>query len=487
MTLRIMRLWKQGSGDQNYLAFIVRLCLMLLVSLPIAACVTGPGRDSRPLASIPTGIPEKALSEERASLIYMFGGEYQARDSLRSEIRTIVDRIVAASDDPGQKYRITILNSSSPNAFALPNGELYVTRGLLALANDTSEVAAVIAHEVAHVTASHALKRAELEKLARSLPEGLALNETNNAESLQFLRASFSRAQELEADEIGIKTIAKAGYDPYGAARFLSSMSRLSSFQTLSQAGRRMTFLSSHPATPQRISAALVAARDIPRSDTVEADRNHYLETLEGLTYGEDPSGGVIRDRQFFHPRFDFTFTAPALLKLENTTEALLGLDVNGTTAMRFDIIQADQSPTTSLERGWIESVKIEQIEETLINGLSSATGLGTNSDWSFRFAAIRKDSDLYRFIFATRSLTPELDRQFLDAIKSFRSLRAEERDALQPLHLTMVTASESDTVDKLIAQMRGVDRPLDRFLVVNGLDRPKIKSGMKYKLITAD
>lgn len=487
MTLRIMRLWKQGSGDQRYLAFIVRLCLMLLVSLPIAACVTGPGRDSRPLASIPTGIPEKALSEERASLIYMFGGEYQARDSLRSEIRTIVDRIVAASDDPGQKYRITILNSSSPNAFALPNGELYVTRGLLALANDTSEVAAVIAHEVAHVTASHALKRAELEKLARSLPEGLALNETNNAESLQFLRASFSRAQELEADEIGIKTIAKAGYDPYGAARFLSSMSRLSSFQTLSQAGRRMTFLSSHPATPQRISAALVAARDVPRSDTVEADRNHYLETLEGLTYGEDPSGGVIRDRQFFHPRFDFTFTAPALLKLENTTEALLGLDVNGTTAMRFDIIQADQSPTTSLEKGWIESVKIEQIEETLINGLSSATGLGTNSDWSFRFAAIRKGSDLYRFIFATRSLTPELDRQFLDAIKSFRSLRAEERDALQPLHLTMVTASESDTVDKLIAQMRGVDRPLDRFLVVNGLDRPKIKSGMKYKLITAD
>ena len=487
MTLRIMRLWKQGSGDQNYLAFIVRLCLMLLVSLPIAACVTGPGRDSRPLASIPTGIPEKALSEERASLIYMFGGEYQARDSLRSEIRTIVDRIVAASDDPGQKYRITILNSSSPNAFALPNGELYVTRGLLALANDTSEVAAVIAHEVAHVTASHALKRAELEKLARSLPEGLALNETNNAESLQFLRASFSRAQELEADEIGIKTIAKAGYDPYGAARFLSSMSRLSNFQTLSQAGRRMTFLSSHPATPQRISAALVAARDVPRSDTVEADRNHYLETLEGLTYGEDPSGGVIRDRQFFHPRFDFTFTAPALLKLENTTEALLGLDVNGTTAMRFDIIQADQSPTTSLEKGWIESVKIEQIEETLINELSSATGLGTNSDWSFRFAAIRKGSDLYRFIFATRSLTPELDRQFLDAIKSFRSLRAEERDALQPLHLTMVTASESDTVDKLIAQMRGVDRPLDRFLVVNGLDRPKIKSGMKYKLITAD
>ncbi|NBR12171.1 MAG: Zn-dependent protease, partial [Alphaproteobacteria bacterium] len=208
---------------------------------------------------------------------------------------------------------------------------------------------------------------------------------------------------------------------------------------------------------------------------------------LEGLTYGEDPSGGVVRDRQFIHPRFDFAFTAPPLLKLENTTEALLGLDMNGTTAMRFDVIQSDQSPMASLEKGWIESVKIEQIEETLINGLSSATGLGTNSEWSFRFAAIRKGSDLYRFIFATKTLTPELDRQFLESIKSFRSLRAEEREALRPLRLTMALASESDTIEKLIAQMRGVDRPLDRFLIVNGLDRPKIKSGMNYKLITAD
>ena len=140
MTAQMMKSWKHGSGDQTLLAFIARLCLILLVSLPIAACVTGPGHDSRPLASIPTGIPERALTEERATLIYMFGGEYQARDSLRSEIRTIVDRVVAASDDPSQKYRITILNSSSPNAFALPNGELYVTRGLLALANDLFEL-----------------------------------------------------------------------------------------------------------------------------------------------------------------------------------------------------------------------------------------------------------------------------------------------------------------------------------------------------------
>ena len=89
--------------------------------------------------------------------------------------------------------------------------------------------------------------------------------------------------------------------------------------------------------------------------------------------------------------------------------------------------------------------------------------------------------------LFRSKGLTPELDRQFLESIKSFRSLRTEERDALQPLHLSLVTVSEGDTVEKVIAQMRGVDRPLDQFLIVNGLDRPKLKMGTSYKLITAD
>ena len=466
---------------------ILRFGFIIALTAQLTACVTPPSGESRPLASVPAGVPERILNEERSSLVQMFGGEYSANENLRGQLRNIVDRVVAASDDPSQRYRITILNSASPNAFALPNGELYVTRGLLALANDTSEVAAVIAHEVAHVTANHALKRAELEKFARTLPDALAPNDANAPESIQFLRASFSRAQELEADEIGIKTTAKAGYDPYGAARFLSSLARLTNFQSLSQAGRRMSFLSSHPATPQRIAAALITARDNAQNDSTEADRVHYIEALEGMAFGEDPSGGLIRDRQFFHPRFDFAFTAPALLKLENSTEAVLGLDANGTVAMRLDIIQSEMTPAASLSKGWIENIKIDQIDTTLVSGFDCATGIGVGSDWTFRFAAIRKGPDLFRIIFAARTLTPDLDRQFMDSIRSFRTLRAEERDMLRPLHLKAVTVSENDTVEKLVAQMRGVDRALDRFLILNGLDRPKLKDGSPYKIITVE
>ena len=487
MIMRMVERFHGNCGGSGMSALVLRVGLILALSAHLSACVTPPSGESRPIASVPTGVPERILTEERTTLVQMFGGEYSANENLRSQLRKIVDRVVAASDDPGQRYRVTILNSSSPNAFALPNGELYVTRGLLALANDTSELAAVIAHEVAHVTANHAFKRAELEKIARTLPDALAPTEANTSDSIQFLRASFSRAQELEADEIGIKTTAKAGYDPYGAARFLSSLARLTNFQSLSQAGRRMSFLSSHPATPQRISAALVTARDNAQSESTEADRIHYIEALNGLAYGEDPSGGVIRDRQFFHPRFDFAFTAPAILKLENSTEAVLGLDANGTVAMRLDIVRADTSPAASLAKGWIENIKIDQIDETLVSGYDCATGVGAGSEWTFRFAAIRKGSDLFRIIFAARNITPELDRQFIESIKSFRTLRAEERDTLRPLRLVTVTASETDSVETLVAQMRGIERPFDRFLILNGLDRPKLKSGAPYKLIAAD
>ncbi len=476
-----------ASQGKARLALAIRLSAIIALSIHLTACVTPPSGESRPIASVPAGVPEKILTEERTTLVQMFGGEYAANENLKSQLRKIVDRVVAASDDPGQRYRVTILNSASPNAFALPNGELYVTRGLLALANDTSEIAAVIAHEVAHVTANHALKRAELEKYARTLPDALAPNDTSAPESIQFLRASFSRAQELEADEIGIKTTAKAGYDPNGAARFLSSLARQSNFQSLSQPSRRISFLSSHPATPQRISAALVAARDNSQSGSIEADRAHYIEALDGLAYGEDPSGGVIREHQFFHPRFDFAFTAPTLLKLENSTEAFLGLDSNGTVAMRFDIIQSDLSPAASLAKGWIEDIKIDQVDETLVGGYDCATGLGVGADWTFRFAAIRKGTDLFRIIFAARNLTPELDRQLMDSIRSFRTLRAEERDTLRPLRLSTITATENESIETLVTQMRGVDRPLDRFLILNGLDRPKLKAGAPYKLITAE
>ena len=184
-------------------------------------------------------------------------------------------RLVAASDRPDLHYRVTMLNSQSVNAFALPTGQLYVTRGLIALANDESELASVIGHEMGHVIARHAELREEEMRQADlsnrvftdvvSDPQAGALALAKSKLKL----ASFSQKQEFEADAIGIGIAARAGYDPYGAVRFLASLERNSELKpqhnTAINPGAP-DFLSSHPATPQRITDALANARQYKAS-----------------------------------------------------------------------------------------------------------------------------------------------------------------------------------------------------------------------------
>ncbi len=210
-----------------------------------------------------------AALREHQRILAAYGGVYND-PKLQGVIEQTVERLVAASERPDLHYKVTMLNSQSINAFALPTGQLYVTRGLVALANDEFELASVLAHEMGHVIARHAAIREEQAKQAAlvgrvvsdviSDPEVGALALAKSKLAL----ASFSRAQEFEADAIGIGIAARAGYDPYGAVRFLTSMQHNSELKP-QQSGaidpRAPDFLSSHPATPERITNALANAR----------------------------------------------------------------------------------------------------------------------------------------------------------------------------------------------------------------------------------
>ena len=183
-------------------------------------------------------------------------------------VAKVVGNLTLVSGNPAQTYRITILNSPNVNAFALPGGYLYVTRGLLALANDSAELAAVIAHEMGHVTANHGLQRQQLEaeeELATKVVSDV-LGESPSAKAAlirgKLRLAQFSRNQELEADAIGIKTSGNAGYDPFAAARFLQSMAAYSDLRSVTGAAdASLDFLASHPNAPQRIELAQRHAR----------------------------------------------------------------------------------------------------------------------------------------------------------------------------------------------------------------------------------
>src|SRR6202008_3015457 len=204
---------------------------------------------------------------------------------LEALIGKTVDRLVAASDKPEHAYRVTILHSGAVNAFWLPTSQLYVTRGLVALASDTSELSSVLSHEMAHVLAKHAAIREDQARQAavvtkvvtdmRTDPDltALALAKT------KLTMGSFSRTQEFEADGIGVGISARAHFDPYGAARFLSAMERNAALKVGKTAldPRAQDFLSSHPATPERVANAQAAARQYSSPEGAERDRETYL------------------------------------------------------------------------------------------------------------------------------------------------------------------------------------------------------------------
>jgi predicted Zn-dependent protease len=421
-----------------------------------------------------------AAEREHERILASYGGAYDD-PKLEALITKTVERLVAASDRPDQAYKVTILNSGAVNAFALPTGQLYVTRGLIALASDTSELSSVLSHEMAHVLAKHAAIREDQARQAAVVTR--VVTDMGNDPDLTALAlaktkltmASFSRAQEFEADGIGVGISARAHFDPYGAARFLTAMERNAEMKAgkTSLDPRAQDFLSSHPATPERVQNAQANARQYTSPEGGERDRETYLQAIDNIVYGEDPSEGFVRGRRFLHPKLGFTFTAPENFTLDNTAQAVIGVREGGTQAMRFDVVRvpAEQTLGDYLNSGWMENVDKASTEDLTINGFPAASAAAHGDQWQFKIYALRFGSDVYRFIFATRQKTTESDRNARETVNSFRRLTLDEIQAARPLRIKVITVQPGDTVESLSHRMAGIDRPAERFRVLNGLD----------------
>jgi predicted Zn-dependent protease len=251
---------------------------------------------------------------------------------------------------------------------------------------------------------------------------------------------------------------------------------------------RLLDFISSHPATPDRVKNAILNARQFSGPGTKgERDRVEYLAALEGMVYGEDPSEGFVRGRRFVHPKLGFTFTAPAGFTLDNTAEAVLGLKDGGGQALRLDVVSVPPEQTLGayLTSGWMENVDKGSVQESAINGFPAATALANGEGWSFRLYVIRYGSDVYRFIFAARERTAQADRSFREAVSTFRRMSLREAAQVKPTRVAVVTVGARDTVDSLAKRMAVPDHALETFRVLNGLTREdKLKPGERVKIV---
>jgi predicted Zn-dependent protease len=453
-----------------------------MLALFVGACSSMPVDRQILLPDLPRNADPNSLSvREHQRVLAAYGGGYDD-PKLHARLDAIVARLVAVSDKPDASYKVTILNSPAVNAFALPNGQLYVTRGLLALANDSSEIASVMSHEMAHIILHHAASRDEQARrteLISSVNDALGAPQVGAMalarSKLQL--AYFSRSQETEADAEGVKIAARANYDPYGASRLLASMGRNAELRAAGRDAHSID-LSSHPSTPQRVTEARNSATSLGGAVGKTREKAAYLDSLEGMMYGDDIVDGFVRGRHFIHPKLGFTFMAPEGFALDNTAQAVRGQKGSAGQVLRLDVVKvpAEQTLVEYLNSGWIENIEDGSVEELYVNGIPAATATATASGdpWWLRLYVVRFNTEVYRFIFAARNYTPEADRTFHESIQTFRRLSMQEIKSTKPLHLKIEKVQPGDTIESIAAGMAIADHQVERFKVLNGFDPGK-------------
>ncbi|MBB4954926.1 putative Zn-dependent protease [Agrobacterium vitis] len=432
-------------------------------------------------------------AREHPRILASYGGEYHDAKTERL-VAKIAGALTAVSENPQQSYRITILNSPNINAFALPGGYLYVTRGLLALANDASEVAAVLSHEMAHVTANHGIerqRREEAEVIASRVVAEVLSSDLAGKQALargKMRLAAFSRQQELQADTIGVRTLGEAGYDPYAAARFLDSMAAYQHYNSSDpNADQSMDFLSSHPSTPQRVELARDHARAFgPEGSTGDKGRDYFLDGIDGLLYGDSPQEGYVRGHTFLHGGLGIRFDVPDGFQIDNKVEAVMATGP-GDIAVRFDGVADTQSRslTNYISSGWVTGLLPDTIRAIKVDGMDAATARASADRWDFDVTVVRLGDQIFRFLTAVPKGNDQLEPTADILRNTFRRITPQEAQSLKPLRVRVVTVSASDSLATLSARMMGTDRKLELFKVLNALPAGQAPAaGSRVKII---
>jgi predicted Zn-dependent protease len=454
------------------------------------------------LGSCLTPSQELALGEQQhPEVLKEMGGAYD-EGPIGAYVAMVGGRLAANSDLPTLDYTFTVLDTPIVNAMALPGGYVYVTRGLLALANSEAELAGVLGHEIGHVTAHHTAERYNRATLAGILSAGLGVATGSSAlgqaaqQGSQMYLLKFSREQENEADALGVKYIARTGYDPTAEADFLHSLDRESQLAARlagQNADQTSAFSSTHPLTADRVARARTLA-DRTQIDPKSRPRrrDEFLNAVDGILYGDDPKEGLIRGQTFSHPVQKFTFTVPQGFTLVNGSQQVGARDKSGNVVV-FDSDKEDtgMSMTRYLQAKVGSQVVLRDVEAVTINGFPAATGwarvAAQNASADYRLVMIRFDaSTVYRFQILTRTEdTQTLGEPLRRMTYSFRRISDAEAAALKPYRVRVVTVKPGDTVQSLAATMPFETANTDRFLVLNGLEAGvRLTPGERVKVV---
>jgi predicted Zn-dependent protease len=478
-------------------ATFLRVLLAACLGLAAPACVTNPATGSRDV--ILTSTEEENRSGEQAARQVEDQMGLVRAPALEAYVQKLGARLAANSPRRDVSYRFAIADMPETNAFALPGGYIYVSRGLLALANSEAELANVIGHEIGHVAARHHARQqtratgvgilSALGTVAAAIlggPDAAQMVGAVSQVAGAGIIASYSREQERESDEIGQRIAAQSGYDPAAMADFLASLGRESEVGAHGHT-RAPSFLDSHPATPERVGAtrARAGSLQVVPSPAFARDRDAFLARLEGLMVGPDPAQGMFQGTRFLHADMDLHLRFPSDWRTQNAPSQVAAAAPQGDALLGLELHGRGDDPLEAA-RAFLEKAPLRVVDDGAlrINGLRAYRVIGAAQDSAAHLTWIAYRGSVYRITGLSSPTRFRAYRALFDGVaETFRPLSAAERGLFKKRVLKIAIARPGETFEAL-GRRTGNGWGIEQTAVANGL-RPgdPLPAGLKLKI----
>lgn len=369
--------------------------------------------------------------------------------ALADYVQSVGERVAAAGDRPELDYHFFVIDSPDVNAFALPGGYIYIYRGLLAYLETEAQLAAVLGHEIGHVTARHAVRQHRNAVLANTAGLAVALGTGSMAAADlssiagQAAISGYGRDLELEADRLGAEYMAGAGYDYEQMLKVLDILKYQQEYTAARARAEGREFhayhgvFASHPENDERLQQVVRAAKDITPAKDAVIGRDSYLTHIDGLAYGYSREQGVVRDHHFYHADLDFAFAFPEGYRVENQPNALLLFAPGGAAAIQMVAVPREgrESPQALLQR--LKAKGLTGTRAMTVHGHAAVIGRDAKGRL---ISAVNHGDRAYVFVGQGRndSLPAGFAGDFESVITSFHSLTSVEADAARPWRIRL-------------------------------------------------
>lgn len=488
---RIMR----SCGQKIALIYTWFALLGLTAGLGMAGCAANLATGERHLNLISES-QEIAMGLQADSQIVASLGLY-SDDALQTYVQELGSKMAATSERPKLPWTFRVVDDPTVNAFAVPGGFIYVTRGLMTYIANEAELSGVIGHEIGHVTAQHSVHSMSNQQVTQLGVTAGMMIEPKLQRYGQYLNAGlgllylkYSRDDENQADHLGLRYMVRAGSDPremIGVFDMLDRVGQASGGSSVPE------WLETHP-RPENRSADFQEEIDSLQMNLsgLSVNRDGYLRRIDGMVFGHNPRDGFFRDNHFYHPELEFDFVFPAGWQTVNQKEAVAAISSDQDAVLQITIASGASGTEAANEFFGQDGLQAGRRETGNLNGLPAiaATFRAQTEEGVLqgKAAFVEYRGLTYMLLgYTTEALWSKYQNSITGALESFRRLTDTETLNMQPMRLRIVTVTTPSTLAQLATQHQSPVQ-LETLAIINqSLTTSGFQAGDRVKMVTGD